>query len=64
MISRNDLGMAAVYAQVDRQGTGRIRGDGVQLRSTRSGDFQALVFLVALFALLFALSITIGSPVA
>jgi hypothetical protein len=56
--------MAAVYAHAVRQGTGRFRGDGVQLRSTRSGDFQTLFFLVALFGLLFALSVTVGSPVA
>jgi hypothetical protein len=36
----------------------------VQLRSTRSGDVQALFFLVAMFALLFALSLTIGAPIA
>jgi hypothetical protein len=35
----------------------------VQLRSTRSGDLQALFFLVALFALLLALTLTVGSPV-
>jgi hypothetical protein len=36
----------------------------VQLRSTRSGDFQALFFLVALFGVLLALTLTIGSPIA
>ena len=56
--------MAAVYAHVDRQGTGRFKGDGVQLRSTRSADLQALAFVVALFALLFVLSLTIGTPIA
>ena len=55
--------MAAVYAHIDRQGTGRYRGDGVQLRSTRSGDLQALAFVVAMFGLLLVLSLTIGAPI-
>jgi len=63
VIARNDLGTAAVYAHVGRQGTGRIRGDGVQLRSTRSGDVQALAFVVALFALLLALTLMLGAPI-
>jgi hypothetical protein len=35
----------------------------VQLRSTRSGDFQALVFVVALFGLLLALTLLLGAPI-
>ena len=36
----------------------------MQHRSTRSNDVQALAFVVALFGLLLALSVTIGSPIA
>jgi len=36
----------------------------VQHRSTRSNDFQALAFVVALFGLLLALTVAIGSPIA
>jgi hypothetical protein len=36
----------------------------VQQRSTRSNDVQALVFVVALFAVLLALTVTIGAPIA
>jgi uncharacterized Tic20 family protein len=36
----------------------------VQHRSTRSNDVQALAFVVALFGLLLALSVTIGPPIA
>lgn len=55
--------MAAVYGTDHRQGTGRFFwGDGVQHRSTRSNDVQALFFVVALFALLLAVTVTLGTP--
>jgi hypothetical protein len=56
--------MAAVYGGVDRQGAGPIRGDGVQHRSTRSSDVQALAFVIALFGLLLALTVVLGAPIA
>jgi hypothetical protein len=62
-VSRNASRSAAVYVSVDRQGTGPIRGDGVQHRSTRSNDVQALVFVVALFGLLLALTVMLGAPI-
>jgi hypothetical protein len=43
--------------------TGRFRGDGVQHRSTRSNDVQALAFVVVLFGLLLALTVMLGSPI-
>jgi hypothetical protein len=36
----------------------------VQHRSTRSNDVQTLAFVVALFALLLLLALTMGSPIA
>jgi len=35
----------------------------VQHRSTRSNDLQAVAFVVALFAVLLALTVTIGAPI-
>jgi hypothetical protein len=35
----------------------------VQQRSTRSNDVEALAFVVALFAVLLALTVTIGAPI-
>jgi hypothetical protein len=45
-------------------GPAPTRGDGVQHRSTRSNDVQALAFVVALFALLLALTVMLGAPIA
>ena len=45
------------------RGPARSWGDGVQHRTTRSNDVQALVFVVALFALLLALTVALGGPV-
>jgi len=57
--------MAAVYVVVDRQGTGRNWGDGVQhQRTSRSADLETLAFVVTLFALLLVLSVVLGSPIA
>src|SRR2546428_5714342 len=65
VISRNDGGMAAVYASVDRLGAGPIRGTDVQQqRTTRSSDLEALAFVVAVFGLLLVLALTLGSPIA
>jgi hypothetical protein len=36
----------------------------VQHRTTRSDDLQTLAFVVALFALLLALALTMGGPIA
>jgi hypothetical protein len=36
----------------------------VQQRSTRSGDVQVLAFVVALFGLLVALTVMLGTPIA
>jgi hypothetical protein len=44
-------------------GTGRFRGDGVQQRTTRSSDVQALAFVVALFGFLLALTVILGAPI-
>ena len=55
--------MAAVYASTtgsEPVGSGVI---GVQQRSTRSNDFQALAFVVALFGLLLVLTVVLGAPV-
>jgi hypothetical protein len=35
----------------------------VQHRSTRSSDFQALAFVVALFGLLLVVTVMLGSPI-
>jgi hypothetical protein len=35
----------------------------VQLRSTRSTDLEALVFVIALFGLLLALTLMFGAPI-
>jgi hypothetical protein len=35
----------------------------VQHRTTRSNDVQALAFVVALFGLLLALSVVLGTPI-
>jgi hypothetical protein len=35
----------------------------VQQRSTRSNDVQALIFVVALFGLLLALTVLLGTPI-
>jgi hypothetical protein len=35
----------------------------VQHRSTRSNDFQALAFVVALFGLLLVVTVMLGSPI-
>jgi hypothetical protein len=35
----------------------------VQHRYTRSGDVEALVFVVALFGLLLALTVILGTPI-
>jgi hypothetical protein len=35
----------------------------VQHRSTRSNDLQAVAFVVAIFAVLLALTLTIGTPI-
>ena len=45
-------------------GVGEIWGTGVQQRTTRSNDVQALAFVVAVFALLLVLSLTLGTPIA
>jgi hypothetical protein len=36
---------------------------GVQHRSTRSNDVEALAFVVALFGLLLALTVVLGKPI-
>jgi hypothetical protein len=36
----------------------------VQQRSTRSNDVQALAFVVALFGLLLAVTVMLGTPIA
>jgi hypothetical protein len=45
-------------------GTGQLRGDGVQLRSTGSSDVEALAFVVTLFGLLLVLTVVLGGPIA
>jgi hypothetical protein len=35
----------------------------VQHRSTRSNDFEAVAFVVALFGLLLALTVVLGAPI-
>ena len=36
----------------------------MQQQTTRSSDFQALAFVVALLGLLFALTVMLGAPIA
>jgi hypothetical protein len=36
---------------------------GVQQRYTRSSDVEALVFVIALFGLLLALTVVLGTPI-
>jgi hypothetical protein len=36
---------------------------GVQHRYSRSNDFEALAFVIALFGLLLALTVVLGTPV-
>jgi hypothetical protein len=57
--------MAAVYASLDSaRGPGRDpRSGGVQHRYTRSSDVEALIFVIALFGLLLALTVMLGTPV-
>jgi hypothetical protein len=57
--------MAAVYPfDTGTAGTGRIWGlRDVQQRSTRSNDFEAVAFVVALFGLLLALTVVLGAPI-
>lgn len=62
---RNDPLMAAVYAfAAGTRGPAGSGVTGVQHPSTRSNDVQALAFVVALFGLLLALAVTLGSPIA
>ncbi|HET9613979.1 MAG TPA: hypothetical protein VFP22_04120 [Candidatus Limnocylindrales bacterium] len=44
-------------------GAGAIWGDGVQHRTTRSMDVEALVFVVLLFSLLLLLTVALGAPI-
>jgi uncharacterized Tic20 family protein len=37
---------------------------GVQHRYSRSNDFEALAFVIALFGLLLALTVLLGAPIA
>jgi hypothetical protein len=62
---RNDSVTADVYAfDTGTAGTGRTWGlRDVQHRSTRSNDFEAVAFVVALFGLLLALTVVLGAPI-
>jgi hypothetical protein len=60
---RNAPRTAAVYDSSAGRGPALIRGDSVQHRSTRSNDVQALIFVVALFGLLLALTVVLGTPI-
>ena len=56
--------MAAVYDVAAGRGPARSGGSGVQHRSTRSSDVQALAFVVAPFTMLLALTVVLGAPIA
>lgn len=55
---------AAVYASgTGSRGPAGCGGTVVQQPSTRSNDLQALVFVIALFGVLLALTVMLGAPI-